>query len=61
MIDKIKAKTKNVHRVLDKGEHWTHAAYCGILFFEGHGTYASVGGLLGVFVVLNMFVGGQSD
>ncbi len=48
-----------VHKTLHLGESWTHALYCGVLFVEGHGLYAVVGGILGIFVVLNMVITGD--
>ncbi len=58
MLHKIRAKSARIHHTLHLGETWTHAIYCGVLFVEGHGMYASVGGVLGAFVVLNLIVGG---
>jgi len=45
-------KLNKYHRTAVRGETFTHAIYCFVLFFEGHGAYAVVGGVVGVFIVL---------
>jgi hypothetical protein len=46
-----------VRHVAHFGETWVHVAYCGALFVEGHGVYATAGGILGVLVVINALLG----
>lgn len=53
-VEAFKTQSKGF---VDRGEHWTHALYCAALFLEGHGFYALIGGVLGVFVILHIFVG----
>lgn len=59
MLKLIRHKTARVHAILHHGEHWTHAVYCGVLYVEGHGVYATVGGVLGALVVVNLILGGD--
>ncbi len=58
MINRVILSREKLHHTFHFGETWTHALYCGALFIEGHGLYAVIGGVLGIFVVLNTLVGG---
>lgn len=42
------AKLEKIHAVSERSEHWIHVIYCGALYSEGHGLYATVGGVLGI-------------
>lgn len=50
-------KSEKVQHTLHRGEAWVHALYCGVLFIEGHGLYATVGGVLGMIVLINTIFG----
>lgn len=54
MLKKMKLK---LHDLGHAGEPWIHSLYCGVLFIEGHGLYAVVGGILGLFVLTNALFG----
>lgn len=44
---------------LHLGEPWLHAAYCVLVFIEGHGLYAIAAGVLGIVVVLLAIMGDE--
>lgn len=54
MIKRLKSR---LHHLGHAGEPYIHTLYCGVLFFEGHGLYAMVGGVLGIFVLFNTVFG----
>ena len=47
-----------VKKASRKGESYIHVTYCVVLFIEGHGLYALVGGVLGVAVLFNILING---
>ena len=49
-----KAHRQWVHKVSEKLESWTHVAYCSVLYIEGHGLYATIGGVLGIVVLVTI-------
>lgn len=61
MLLSVREKAHKAHHALHVGESWTHALYCGVLFVEGHGLYATVGGALGFVVLLNLLLGVSND
>lgn len=54
MLEKIKHR---LSRLTHEGEPWIHSAYCAVLYVEGHGLYAMIGGVLGLFVLANIIPG----
>jgi hypothetical protein len=43
-----------IHVLAHRAESWVHAGYCGALWLEGHTLYATIGGILGLIVLLNI-------
>ena len=41
---------------LHKSENVLHILYCGAVWFEGHGIYATMGGMLGVVCIILLIV-----
>lgn len=55
-----KARAHKVGKAAHVSEPWVHAIYCMVLFAEGHGLYATIGGVLGVVVVVSNLFGGEA-
>jgi hypothetical protein len=49
---------KRLAVVSRRSEALIHATYCSVLFIEGHGTYAIIGGVLGLVVLFNFLIEG---
>ena len=51
---------RRAHTVRAYSAELLHIAYCLLIFAEGHGLYATVGGVLGVFLIINTISGDLS-
>jgi hypothetical protein len=52
---RISFKVPSRNAVLHHVEHGMHSVYFGAVALEGHGLYATAGGILFVLVILNYF------
>jgi hypothetical protein len=55
-IHQYVAQHEKLAKVSHKSETVVHAAYCSVLFIEGHGFYAMIGGVLGLVVLFNFLI-----
>lgn len=64
MLDRLKAYREKLRHsrapeVLHEGHGFAHLVYCVAVFFEGHGLYALMGGILALFTLALLFSGGE--
>lgn len=52
LLRNLRARLHKVGHAAGTSEPWFHVAYCSALFVEGHGLYATIGGVMGVVVLV---------
>lgn len=59
MLEKIKNAKFRIpekHEVLHRSYKAGHTSYFALVFFEGHGLYASIGGILALLCIADFFL-----